>query len=329
MGLPWLGLLLLAASLAFSFFLSGMEAGVFALSPARIRHWVRTGKPRADQLHGYLERPENFFRTILVGNTLASFLAVGLVVFYIHDRLGDRPVIGILLFLGAVFLFCALCDLLPKMLFRAYPNQLCLSLVGVFRLVHVALQPLVGSLYWLSRWLLPWTGGRTDLGRFLKSRDELRLALQETAPTLTTEERAMIQRVFDLNAVRIGQLATPLSKAVTVAATTPMEEVLRLCRETRRTRLPVWTTEGGRSRIGGVISLRTLLFQAAVDPTKPAGLFLKPALYLAEDLRAEEALRRMQRSGERIAVLLGPDRRETGLVSLEDILRFIFGEVTV
>src|SRR2546429_965646 len=65
----------MALSFALSFFMSGMEAGVFALSLLRIRQWMRAGKLRAKVLHGYLERPEDFLWTILVGNTLANFVA--------------------------------------------------------------------------------------------------------------------------------------------------------------------------------------------------------------------------------------------------------------
>ena len=67
-------------SFALSFFMSGMEAGVFALSRLRIRQLMRAGKPRAKVLHGYLEKPEDFLWTILVGNTLANFVAVSLAV---------------------------------------------------------------------------------------------------------------------------------------------------------------------------------------------------------------------------------------------------------
>jgi CBS domain containing-hemolysin-like protein len=52
-------------------------------------------------------------------------------------------------------------------------------------------------------------------------------------------------------------------------------------------------------------------------------------LYLDEDLRLEVALRRMQRSGQRLAVVLGRDQREIGIVSLQDILKLIFGEVSL
>ena len=63
--------------LALSFFLSGMEAGVFALSRLRIRQQMRAGLPSAKVLYNYLENPENFLWTILVGNTVANLLILG------------------------------------------------------------------------------------------------------------------------------------------------------------------------------------------------------------------------------------------------------------
>jgi CBS domain containing-hemolysin-like protein len=76
-----------------------------------------------------------------------------------------------------------------------------------------------------------------------------------------------------------------------------------------------------------VVSLKRLLYEGDVDGARPAGEFLQPALYLNAELSLEQALRRMQRSGQRLAVVLGRNRVELGLVSLQDILRFIFGEV--
>ena len=139
----------------------------------------------------------------------------------------------------------------------------------------------------------------------------------------------MINRVLDLQHLTVGQIATSLEKAATVTTQTPMEEVLRLCRERNLTRLPVWQEEGNRRRIVGVVSLKTLLYRSDLDVKRTAADYVKPALYLSEEMRLEEALRRMQRSGQRLGIVLGRDQREVGIVSLQDILKFIFGEVSL
>jgi len=321
--------LVLAVSFLVSFFMSGMEAGVFALSRLRIRQLMRAGKPRARVLHGYLENPENFLWTIFLGNTLANFVAVALAVIVLFQQFSSRPAVFWLLFVAGAFLFYSFFELLPKTLFRTFPNRLCMALVGPFRFMHAVLSPLVALLNWFSRRLLRWTGGQTFTGRLFGSREELRLVMQESAQAFTTEERAMINRVLDLQHVTVGQITTPFEKTATVATSTPMSEVLQVCREKNLTRLPVWRTEGELRRIVGVVSLNTLLYQEGFDPKKTAGDYVKPALYLGEEMRLEETLRRMQRGGQRLAIVLSRDQREAGIVSLQDVLKFIFGEVSL
>ena len=137
----------------------------------------------------------------------------------------------------------------------------------------------------------------------------------------------MINRVLDIQNLTVRQVTIPMNKTVAVAAPTPVSEVLALARERGFSRLPVWKTDGGRQRVAGLISLWSLLHSEKLDERKTAGDFLRPALYLDDDSRLEVALRQMQRTGQRLAIVLARDRSELGIVSLQDILKAIFGEV--
>jgi putative hemolysin len=317
------------ACLAVSFVLSGMEAGVFALSRLRIRQQMRAGQPSAKVLHDYLENPENFLWTILVGNTVANFLILGWLVVKLHAALGEHRVWFVVVFSIAVFLFYAFFDLLPKMLFRTNPNRLCVLLARPFRFIHLALRPLVALVETFSSALLRWRGGKVFTGHLFGNREELRLVMQESAQAFTSEERTMINRVLDLQTLTVRQAMKPLEQAVVMTAQTPVSAALALCRERKFTRLPVWETRDGRQRVVGLLALNTLLYQPALDTNKPVGEYVKPALYLNEDLRLEVALRRLQRSGQRLAIVLGRDRREIGILSLQDVFKVIFGEVSL
>src|SRR5438477_3254946 len=325
-GLIWL---LFALCLALSFLLSGMEAGVFALSRLRIRQQTRAGRRSAKVLHEYLENPENFLWTILVGNTVANFFILGWIVAILHRAIEGHRLWFVALFSAIVFLFYAFFDLLPKMLFRIFPNRLCIALAQPFRLVYLALRPLVAVVESFSGLLLRWRGGKVFTGHLFGNREELRLVMQESAQSFTSEERAMINRVLDLQSLTVRQVMKPLDSAATANTQTPVEELLALCRQRQVTRVPVWQDEDGRRRVAGVVSLKTLLYQSDLDVSRTAGDYVKPALYLNDEMRAEEALRRMQRSGQRLAIVLGRDQREVGIVSLHDILKFIFGEVSL
>ena len=315
--------------LVLSFILSGMEAGVFALSRLRIRQLMRAGHPSARVLHNYLEHPENFLWTILVGNTLANFLILGWLIARLHQALGENRLWFILLLFVIVFFFYSFFDLLPKMVFRMYPNRLCLQLARPFRIVHWTLRPLVALVETFSGLLLRWRGGKAFTGHLFGNREELRLVMQESAQDFTSEERLMINRVLDLQTLTVRQVMKPLEQAVSLTAETPISAVLALCRERQITRLPVWEKRGGEQRIVGLVALNTVLYQPGLDTSKPVADYVKPALFLDEDARLEVALRRMQRSGQRLAIVLGRDRREIGILSLQDVLRSIFGEVSL
>src|SRR6266700_7759535 len=94
-------LLVLVLCLATSFLMSGMEAGVFALSRLRIRQQVRAGNRRAKVLHDYLENPEDFLWTILIGNTLANVTIVTIGLLEPYSPLRDL----LALFPAALLLF--------------------------------------------------------------------------------------------------------------------------------------------------------------------------------------------------------------------------------
>ena len=237
--------LVLALCLGFSFLFSGMEAGVFALNRLRVRQRMHAGDPAARLLYGYLQNPEDFLWTILVGNSLANFTAVCLLLVLLHRWLGAHLGWLALAWAVLVFLLYAMGDLLPKMLFRQLPNRLCLRVARPFRFVHLTLSPLVALVAWLAALLLRWTGGRRFTGHLFGTREELRLVMQESGQGLTSEEQTMINRVLDLQTLTVSHLTLPLPQVVTVTLQTSLADTFARCRQTGLSRLPVREREGG------------------------------------------------------------------------------------
>ena len=320
-------LIIFLASLALAFILSGMEAGVFSLSRWRIRHQMRSGNRRAGVLHGYLDNPDEFLWTILVGNTVASVLAVSLMAWFFYDHLARWPALLIAALAGSVLVFYAAFELLPKTIFRAFPNRLCMFLATPFRVIHLLFKPLVALLMLVVGNFPKGSGAARIFGHVFSSREEMRWVMQETAPGLTDEERVMINRVLDLEKMSVGQIALPLRKVVTVTTRTPIAEVLKVGKETGYTRLPVRDEE--RNRVAGIVSLRVILREPKLDETRTAADHMTPALTFDAQTRLETALRQMQRMSQHLAIVTGPDKREIGAVGLHDILKVIFGEVSV
>ncbi len=320
-------LIILPVCLAVSFLCSGMEAGLFTLGRWRIVQQMRAGQPRAARLYAFLQNTENFLWTVLVGNTIAFFAAMWITAVALLSAVRARSFWFWLTFLAAAFIFYIFCDLLPKNLFRKFPNRLCLVMSAPFRLLHIALSPLVSLVERIASLLLHWTGGRTYKGQAFSNRNELRLLMEDTSEGLTTEERAMMHRVFDLNNVALRQLSIPFARFPALAVTDSLGASLERFRELALNIIPVWNVGPRQRRVAGFLEAKKLIYEADLKPNDKLGQHLSPAFYLNEDLRLHDALSRMQRGGRRMAVVVGRDRREIGIITLEEILKFIFGEV--
>jgi CBS domain containing-hemolysin-like protein len=325
--MDWLLLIVLPFCLATSFLCSGMEAGIFTLGRWRIAQQMRAGQARAARLYAYLQNTENFLWTILVANTLALFFAMWIIAVALIRSFAEKPFIFWFSYLAAAFVFYAFCDLLPKTLFRKFPNRLCLAMSAPFRVLHIVLFPIVSLIESIANVLLRWTGGRTFKGHVFSSRNELRLLLEDTSEALTSEERGMIARVFDLHNIAVRQIAIPFARVPTLNANNNLGEALTRFRDTPSNILPVWNSDPRNRRIAGFLEAKRVIYESQLQATEEIARHLSPALYIDEDARVHDALRRMQRTGQRMAVVLSRERREIGLVTIEEILKVIFGEV--
>lgn len=313
--------------LGLSFVLSGMEAGVFALNTLRIQRQVRSGRKSARMLHGFLQNPERFLWTIFVANTLVNFFALAWVFSLLHGGLSHKPV-WLLLAAGAVvFAFYTLLDLLPKVLFRKFPNRLCLALAGPVRFLHLVMKPLVTVVEVISAVLLGGSEGRAFTGQLFATREEMRAVMQESGKGFTPDERVMINRVLDLQSITVRQILKPMQLAVTANMENTLESVLAACRDHGFTRYPVWDLHDGRRRVVGILNLDDVLYRPDLELSGSIARFVKPAVFVDENLPLEKALRKMRHSGQQLAVVLGRGQREIGILSLQDVLRQVFGEV--
>lgn len=307
-----------------SFVFSGMEAGLFSLSRVRIRQLTRTGNKRATALHDYLERPERFLWTILVGNTVANFLLIALMVTHLYEIWPVRSYAfwGLLLLL--LFTFYVLLDLLPKVLFRRFPNRMCLATVLPFRWLATFLTPAVAPLARLAAWLAP---GQVRLGQFFGNREEFRVLVQEGKHALSNDERALIDRVLSLQKLTVQRIMVGWESVTTVGVNAPAKYARELCSERKLSRIPV-EDEDGR-KVAGVLSLKTLIFSPHAGEDARVEDFMTPALLLSPDVRLEVALKKFQQTGHRMAVVVDDRKYPVGIVSLRDVLKVIFGEVTL
>ena len=162
--------------------------------------------------------------------------------------------------------------------------------------------------------------------RLFKNREELKKLMEDSDDSLSDEERTMISQVLRPSERTLGQAAITLNLSVTASADSPISSVVDLCRNHRIARVPIWKFGGGQRKVVGVVTLKTSLYREDYDGSKPAREYMQPALFLPADLKVEAALKRMQRSGQWLAIVTSESQKEAGIVSLQDILNVVFSD---
>ena len=317
-----LKIILLVISSVISFIFSGIQTGVYSINRSRIKLQMRGGNKGAAILLNFQREPENFYLTVLLGNTIAN----GVFAIVMALMLKDIPsnLLFWSLFLLCIFTLYTFCDLLPKKLFSRFPEKLSLAIARPFQVAQFLLIPFVSLIQSLFGNTLTGAVGQPLAKRLFSNREELRKLMEDLDDGLSDGERTMISQVLRLSERTLAQVAIPLNLSVTASADSPISSVIALCKDHRIARVPIWKFDGGQRKVVGIVTLKTSLYKEDFDSDKLASEYMQPALFLPADLKVEAALKRMQRSGQWLAIVTSESHKEAGIVSLQDILNVVF-----
>jgi putative hemolysin len=315
--------------LALSFLFSGMESGMLSTNRLALRRRARQGDKSAASLMGYLDETESFLWTVLVGNTLANLMIVAPLLWALRALMPSYPWGSAILLVALLLILYAFCDLLPKLLYRHFPDQLTVASVRPYQLFHGLLSPLVFVVSGFADLLHRITGGKTLSARLFSNRDEMRQMMALSSQNLTIEETSMIDRVMDLKSRSLVSVMTPIHEVVSLNAKDTIEHAVGVAREESLMRFPVFDLHDGQRVFMGVFLFKTLLHDWQQCRQEHVGEHLTGVLRLSSTLSVDEALKKMLEAGQRVALIVDDAQKEMGWVNLRDILKIIFGEVNL
>jgi CBS domain containing-hemolysin-like protein len=313
-----------AVLLYFSGLFSGSETAFFSLSKLDLSEM-----PPGSRVRRLMERPERLLIAILVGNTLVNVAAasLGALAALSLSRAHNYPEgLTIALEVGVVtFVLLVIGEVAPKMYAMQRNVDVARRNAGLLSVVTNVLRPVVGALDVLAGKL---SGGATGEERPFVTAEELRtiVALSEERGTLEEDEREMIDSVMEFGDTVVRELMVPrvdmecFDSAVTVGAATDSVKELGFAR------VPVY--EGDIDHIGGILYAKDLLkFDTETDRDLPITDILRLPLFTPESKNAGELLRELQRRRTHIAIVVDEYGGTAGLVTLEDLIEEIVGEI--
>jgi CBS domain containing-hemolysin-like protein len=337
--------------IALNGFFVGMEFAVVGSRRIRLESMGDPERRALRLLRGWLEDPQAYSRVLAMSQTgvalcslaLGAFsvrwLADWLVQFLLRIPLGGSwafltQVWPGLAWLAALLvvtgLYVVLAQQLPSAVVLKDPEQFAISGAGAAQVLGFLLQTFSALLAGMTRLLLKMAGLPTDSSQsFVYSLDEIRQMVTgpETDGVIEEPEREMISAVLDFSELVVRQVSTPRTEIIAVPLHYSVEQALRLAVEHAVTKLPVY--EDGLDEIVGVVHLRDLVRELQEGRAQQTALkdLVREPMFVPESLSVRTLLHQFRDKREHIAIVLDEFGGTAGLITLEDLMEEIVGDV--
>ncbi len=318
MNLLWLA----AACLGATMFFSAAEMAFIAANRLRLRHLAEEGSVTAAAYLESFRHPERLLSTAMMGVTIAHIVAGSAMTFALLPRLGG---VAWLVAAGTVTpVMLVFGEIIPKTVAREWATSLILRLYRPLTWAARLLVPFVAIANAIVGAVLRLVGGPRVDTRFV-SREELKalLALEPGEASVSTQEAEMIDKIFDLGDTTVREIMVPLVDAVMLPDTAATAEAIALIQQRGFSRVPTYRQR--ETNVVGVVTAMDLLSRGG-EVTKVAQLMRQPN-FVPETKRIDDLLREMQKGRSQLAIVVDEYGGATGIVTLEDIVEQIVGEI--
>lgn len=304
-------------------FFSAAEMAFIAANRLKLRHLAEEGHAVARQYLESFRRPEHVLSTAMMGVTIAHIIASSAVTRSLLPILGSYAPLVVTLLLTPVMLVFG--EIIPKTIAREWATSLILRLYRPLRWSAVLLAPFVATANLVVSAVLRLFGARQPDARQFVSREELKALLQMEPgeADVTSQEAEMIDKIFDLGDTTVREVMVPLVDVVMLPEAATVADAIAVIQRRGFSRIPIYRER--ESSLVGLVTAMDLLSRGA--ETRLVAELMRPPYYVPETKRIDDLLREMQRTRIQMAVVVDEYGGSTGIVTLEDILEEIVGEI--
>jgi len=318
--------LILVLLLAVAAFTAASEIAIIATSRVKLRRRAAEGSRTARAILNILETPEKFFSTILVANSIAGALVASLVTRLMIRLLGASGSIVIYATIVVSFLIIV-SEVVSKTLAARYPDRLSSAFVKPIWIMIKVLSPFVRGLEIITNFIISAVGGKTTVKSSLVTEEEIRALIKagEEEGVLHKEKYKMLTRVFDFSETIVRSVMKPKSEMVMIDINANIEDIIDRVLESGYSRLPVYKER--EDNIIGIINMKDLLTLSVNRGLIVLQDILYPPAFVPGSKKVVDLLKDFQKGHTHIALVLDAKGAIEGLVTLEDILEEIVGEI--
>jgi Mg2+/Co2+ transporter CorB len=326
----WLTVAAVLFCLFMSFFFSGSETAVTASSRATMLRLAKGGNAAATIVTRLLDRRHRLIGALLIGNNVATIVSSALATGLLLSWFGDVGVIYASLAMAVlVILFC---EMLPKTAAINTPDRYALAVARPLDFAVRILGPVLDGADWVVRKLLTAAGRAGEGEPLLPGHERLRGAvdLLHREGSVEKQDRDMLGGLLDLRHLTVADVMIHRTEVITADASEPPEKVVEAVLKEPVTRVPLW--RDSPENIVGTLHMKDLLraIQAAGGDPKKIDIMAiaRPAWFVPEIRSLSEQLKAFRRRRSPLALVVDEYGEFMGIVTLEDILEEIVGDIT-
>ena len=319
------GLLLASA------FFSGSETALTAASRARMHALEEDGNRRARVVNYLLTIRERFIGAILLGNILANIAASALATSLFLRLFGEAGVVYATIVMTVIVVLFA--EVLPKTYAILNADRMALAVAPAIRFIVAVFAPVTAAIQWIVRHTLRLFGvSISDDAEVLSAHEEIRgaIALHHKEGGVVKLTRDMLGGVLDLRELTVSDIMVHRTSMDAIDAELPADKIVDLALKSSHTRVPLW--RGEREEIVGILHAKTLLKALRDSKGDPAKIDIMalatPPWFVPDTTTLKDQLNAFLKRKAHFAVVVDEYGEVMGLVTLEDIIEEIVGDIT-
>src|SRR5215472_17216954 len=325
----FIDLIIVAAAVFVLVFLSTVESAYESLSEVSLRlmEAENLDTSRGRFFHELMQQGLRFELALILGTQL-SIVVIAIFLFDLNIKLGV-PYPLIVTFIGALVFVVLFRQLVPRLLAQNRPERVLWALLPLFGLFYRPFNLLVSPVsFFLSRSRNPRPEPVSEEEEAEDAREEIQAFIDvgEEQGIIEEAEGEMIQSIVEFSDTRVAEVMRPRPQIVAVEASASVADARRLIMESKYSRIPVY--RGQIDNIEGILHVRDLL--AFIEPetaSAPVTSCMRPAYFVPETKPIRDLLEDMQKAKVQMAIVIDEYGGVAGLVTVEDIIEEIVGEI--
>ena len=325
-----LALSAIALLLAVSAFFSASETALTAVSKARMHHLAGEGSRRAEHVNALIAQRERFLGSVLLGNNFVNILASALAT-AVALQIWDEGAVAIAT-VATTLVVLIFAEVMPKTVAINQADRVALTVAPILRVLVLVLFPIVGAVQFVVAGILRIAGMRdAPVKSALAAHEEIRgtIELHHSEGAVGREHRHMLGGILDLHELQVADAMIHRKNMVAIDAGAPLEENLDVMLSSGHTRYPVWKDDP--ENIVGVLHLKDLMRAFSERHGSLEGVnimdLIAPPWFVPDTTTLDEQVRAFRERRAHFALVVDEYGTLEGIITLEDILEEIFGDI--